>query len=254
MTISYAIPVCNEHRELEELLKFLKSHLQPEQEIVVQVDNVNKTPEVEKVVNHYSKEGLIRVIYFDFKGNFADLKNNLKDHCQGEFIFQLDADEIPNPHLISVLPTLIKNNPNIDLYLVPRINVVQGLGLSDVQKWRWGITKMESQVEEKVLNLDNPQDKDEYNLLTQNELVIESFREKDNTFKIRYYLPIVNYPDSQTRIIRNNPQIYWASKVHEVITGYTQYAQLPLEERYTIYHEKEIDRQKRQNAFYDSLA
>jgi hypothetical protein len=53
--------------------------------------------------------------------------------------------------------------------------------------------------------------------------------------------------------MRNDPQIHWASKVHEVITGYKSHATLPLDERYTIYHEKEIDRQERQNNFYDSL-
>lgn len=254
MKISYCIPVCNESRELKELLTFLKSHKRPEDEIVVQVDSVNKTPEVDQIVSQYANEGLIKLIYFGFKGNFADLKNNLKDQCTGDFIFQLDADEIPNPYLVSVLPTLFKHNPNVDLYLVPRINVVNGLGLNHVQKWRWKITTIEGKTNEKVFDTLQPYDKNEYELLKRYNLVEETNRINEYQFRIRYKIPIVNFPDSQTRIMRNDPQIHWVSKVHEVITGYKSHATLPLDERYTIYHEKEIDRQEKQNNFYDSLA
>ena len=35
MKISYAIPVCNEHIELEKLLDFLHQHIDKEDEIVI---------------------------------------------------------------------------------------------------------------------------------------------------------------------------------------------------------------------------
>ena len=45
MKISYAITVCNEHKEIERLLTFLFEHKRQEDQVVVQMD-MNATPEV----------------------------------------------------------------------------------------------------------------------------------------------------------------------------------------------------------------
>ena len=208
MRISYAIPVCTEHTELEKLVKFLRPLIREQDEIVVQVDATNATPEVTELTNEWRHNKDIKVTYFDFKGNFANLKNNLKNQCTGDYIFQIDADEIPHSYLIGLLPTLFKHNPNVDLFLVPRINIVNGLTQDHIKKWGW-------QVNEKGW---------------------------------------VNFPDSQMRILKNEPTIQWASKVHEIVVGYKQYVVLPFEEKFTLYHEKDIGRQEMQNAFYDSLS
>ena len=208
MRISYAIPVCNEHTELEKLLKFLLPLKRPEDEIVVQVDSKNVTPEVTALTNTWGDSNDIKVVSFEFNGNFANLKNNLKNNCTGDYIFQIDADEIPHSYLIGLLPTLFRHNPDVDLFLVPRINIVNGLTEEHIQKWRWQVNEQ----------------------------------------------GWVNFPDTQMRIIRNAPHIQWASKVHEVIMGYKQYVVLPSEEKFTLYHEKDIGRQELQNNFYDSLA
>ena len=50
MKISYAIPVCNEYIELEKLLSFLIKHIDENDEIIVQCDEGNTTPEVYKVL------------------------------------------------------------------------------------------------------------------------------------------------------------------------------------------------------------
>ena len=46
MKISYAITVCNEHKEIEKLLTFLFEHKRPEDQVVVQMDKDNSTDEV----------------------------------------------------------------------------------------------------------------------------------------------------------------------------------------------------------------
>ena len=51
MKISYAIPVCNEHEELKRLLEFLVQNIEENDEIVVQCDQGNTTPEVYKVLD-----------------------------------------------------------------------------------------------------------------------------------------------------------------------------------------------------------
>ena len=84
MTISYAIPVCNEWRELEYLLNYLFKHKREQDEIVVQCDEGNTTPSVYQVLEEYKNK--IQVIEFPLNGNFASFKNNLKDYCSGDYI------------------------------------------------------------------------------------------------------------------------------------------------------------------------
>lgn len=64
----------------------------------------------------------------------------------------------------------------------------------------------------------------------------------------------VNFPDVQTRIYKNIPnKIGWVNKVHERIVGFESYTSLPAEEVYCIKHPKTIERQEKQNNYYDTL-
>jgi len=137
MKISYAIPVCNEHKELDRLLNFLISNKRPEDEIVVQADLGNTTKEVYQVINQYKDS--IKLVEFGLKGNFGDFKNNLKANCSGEWIFQIDADEYLKEEFIQYLPEILQNNPTIDLFLLPRINTVEGLTQQHIDTWRWRV-------------------------------------------------------------------------------------------------------------------
>ena len=128
MKISYAIPVCNEHEELKRLLEFLVQNIEKNDEIVVQCDQGNTTSEVYKVLNLFQAPvGLkdpIKVIEFPLKGDFSSFKNNLKENCSGDWIFQIDADELPHESLTVNLKELLKVNPTTDLFLIPRVNTV----------------------------------------------------------------------------------------------------------------------------------
>lgn len=61
----------------------------------------------------------------------------------------------------------------------------------------------------------------------------------------------VNYPDYQTRICVNKKDIQWKNKVHERLTGWKTIANLP--EGYDLIHPKTIDRQEKQNKFYEQI-
>ena len=63
----------------------------------------------------------------------------------------------------------------------------------------------------------------------------------------------VNFPDYQTRLYRRTSEIEWQGKVHERIIGYNTLSVLPSEEQYCLYHHKQIDRQEKQNAYYDTI-
>jgi len=133
--ISYAIPVCNEHVELEKLLDFLQSHIDEEDEIVVQCDQGNTTPEVYKVLDSLNQS----YVEFPLNGHFSNFKNNLKEHCTGDWIFQIDADELPHESLITNLKELLKLNSTTEMFLVPRVNTVEGLTQEHINKWRWNV-------------------------------------------------------------------------------------------------------------------
>jgi hypothetical protein len=63
----------------------------------------------------------------------------------------------------------------------------------------------------------------------------------------------VNFPDYQTRIYRRTSEIHWQGKVHERIVGFNTMTVLPAEEEYVLYHPKNIERQERQNALYETI-
>ena len=137
MKISYAIPVHNEHEELDRLLGHLLKHKKENDEILVQCDEGNTTGNVYKVLDKY--KGQIHVIEFPLNRDFASFKNNLKNHCTGDWIFQIDADEVPDEYLIDTLPSILKNNPNTEVFWVPRINTVQGITREYIRKWGWNM-------------------------------------------------------------------------------------------------------------------
>lgn len=135
MRISYAIPVCYEHEELNRLLNLLVQHKREEDEIVVQADLGNTTFEVYGVIKKFVDK--IKFVEFPLKANFGAFKNNLKSHCAGEWIFQIDADEYFDPWLIQNLPNILQQNPETQVFLLPRINTVEGITQEHLQKWRW---------------------------------------------------------------------------------------------------------------------
>ena len=143
MKISYAIPVCNEHIELEKLLSFLVKHIDKNDEIVVQCDKGNTTPKVYKVFNSgiLGLKDFLKVIEFPLNGHFSNFKNNLKENCTGDWIFQIDADELPHEFLITNLKELLKLNTNTEMLLVPRVNTVEGLTQEHINKWRWNVNE-----------------------------------------------------------------------------------------------------------------
>ena len=138
MKISYAITVYNEHTEVDNLLHHLSKHIRDEDEVVVVQDiSIKKSKSIgqddvyalEKVIEKYeygSYFNNLKVSQFEFKKDFAALKNFAKDRCSGDYIFHLDADEIPNETLLKQLPQILDIN-EVDLIWIPRINTVEGI-------------------------------------------------------------------------------------------------------------------------------
>ena len=207
MKISYAITVCNEKLEVKRLVDFLLTNKRKQDEIVVLYDQKNGDEEVINMLTKLNKLPNFQVWRGFFEGHFADWKNKLTEYCSGDYIFQIDADEYPHETLIEKLPEILEGNPDNDVYLVPRVNTVEGLTQEHIQKWRWNVNEK----------------------------------------------GWINWPDYQWRIWKNRPEIKWKNKVHEVLEGFKAYAPLPNVEELALYHPKDIKRQEKQNAYYDTL-
>ena len=211
MKISYAITVKDELNELELLVNFLIKRKRTEDEIVILYDSKNGSKGVDEWLRSNSvAENNYRWHNRDFNDDFADHKNHLMGLCTGDYIFQIDADELPSETLIGILPELLESNPNNEVYLVPRVNTVEGLTEEHIQRWRWNLNSK----------------------------------------------GWVNWPDYQWRIYKNIPTIKWINKVHEKLDGFTTYATIPLEGQFEgcyLIHPKTIERQERQNNYYNTL-
>ena len=220
VTISYAIPVCNEVSYIGNLLDVLEAFMLDrkehgvEDEVVVLQDITKQTDDLNQILEDCQSKFLQNNLSFklfreEFNNDFADWKNKLNSYCSSTFIFQIDADECPYPTLLRNLPTILSMNPEVELYRVPRENFVEGLTQEDIVRWGWRV-------------------------------------EPDNNFR-------VNWPDYQDRVYKNSAQIRWTGKVHEKIVGFSKYASLPPVQKLALEHRKGIDRQRKQNSFYQKL-
>ena len=140
MKISYAITVHNELEELTKLLDFLNNKIREEDEIVIQYDEGGVTDEVLEFLKIKKEIHGYTVVGFPLNKDFASYKNNLKANCKGDYIFQIDADEIPHEVMIAYLPEVLETNP-VDIIFVPRVNTVNGLTQKHINKWKWNVNE-----------------------------------------------------------------------------------------------------------------
>lgn len=208
MIISYAITVCTEYEEIFLLIPHIIQHKREEDEIVVLVDLTKNNAESELLgyLHNLSSNNIIRLVEDRFNNHFADWKNILTQACKGDFIFQIDADEVPTANLLENLPYILQNS-DTQVVLVPRVNTVEGLTEEHIKQWNWRVDA-----------------------------------------KGR-----VNWPDYQWRIYKNDPKIRWVNKVHERLSGFSTFSDLPADEMWALEHHKDIEKQEKQNEFYKRL-
>jgi hypothetical protein len=141
MKISYAITVCNEKLEVKRLVDFLLTNKRQQDEIVVLYDQKNGDEEVINMLTKLNKLPNFQVWRGFFENHFADWKNKLIEYCSGDYIFQIDADEMPHKSLVDNLPYILEANEENEVYLVPRVNTVEGLTEEHINLWRWNVNE-----------------------------------------------------------------------------------------------------------------
>jgi glycosyltransferase involved in cell wall biosynthesis len=153
-----------------------------------------------------------RLLTHPLNNDYGAHKNFGNEHCVGDWIFQIDGDELPSEYLLgSNLHAIIEANKGVELIFVPRINDFKGVQPIHAQQWGWRLDESPS-----------------------------------------LKRPRVNWCDYQGRIYKNDPsRIKWDRKLHEKIIGHSRYSFLPAEEEYALIHDKTIEKQLETNKRYN---
>lgn len=137
--ISWAITTKNEGEYIQNLLSQLVPFCEQTKDEIVVVDDYSTDEFTVALLDAYATGGEIKLFKHALNGNFAEHKNFLTEQCSGDYIFQVDADETLHPNLLTYIHDLIEHNPQIDLFAIPRVNVVTGLTDEDIAKWGWQV-------------------------------------------------------------------------------------------------------------------
>lgn len=227
MKISYLVTCHNEDTSLDKCITTIVTHKNDEDEILV-LDDFSDNLKTKEILDRWSRANSIQIILPDnqvivkypnirvlrhaLDRNYGAHKNFGNEQCTGDWIFQIDGDEIPSPNLIINLKTILESNPAVDLFYVPRINDFIGVKPEDAAQWGWRLSPCDA---------------------------------CDGR-------PVVNWPDYQGRIYRRDPnRIRWDRRLHEKIEGHNEFAQIPAETDLALYHDKTIETQLKTNKRYN---
>ena len=142
MKISYVIGTHNEDPKcIKTLLEHLLKHKDSVDTLSI-VDDYSTNPETVAILAEYVAK--VNIHYHALDGNFADQKNyfsELPEVLDADYIFNIDADEVPKDTLLLAAKEILLNNPSVDVFRVPRINIVQGITPEYVKQMNWQINE-----------------------------------------------------------------------------------------------------------------
>lgn len=234
--ISFAITASTEHLELNKLLYDLcEVFTENDNEIVIQVDSDTVTEKVKYTINHFIKlfplfHDRIKYVSYplrkDGKADFAAFKNNLTNHCKGDYIFQIDADERIHPTLLVGLRNVIEST-NADLIVIPRYNTVNGITPEYIEAWGWNVLQVGS---DKVINYPDAQG------------------------RIYKRSPDIKwFGNVHERILGHKTEVNLADMIVGLLANSKEKLDVLNVQRFCLIHEKDLDKQVEQNKFYASL-
>ena len=140
MKICYKILTHNETDSLEKLLDFLFENIKETDHIIV-VDDFSDSP-TRKILSKYVESNQYDYFQNKLEDDFSKQHNYADSLVRDEFdyIFSIDADELPNKWLIENIYEILESN-DVDLIWVPRINTVEGITEEYIQQWGWRVNE-----------------------------------------------------------------------------------------------------------------
>jgi glycosyltransferase involved in cell wall biosynthesis len=167
--ISYLVTCHNEGFDIQHLLERLYKYSDGNECIILDdySDDKDTIGILQNAVKH--SNGFFQLHQHKLDNSYSEHKNYGKSLCKGEYIFQIDADELPSETLLQSLKELIELNKNIDLFWIPRINDFRGVDDIEAKKWGWRLTKIPELVKEKIIDDQSY----EYKFLKNNGYILE---------------------------------------------------------------------------------
>jgi glycosyltransferase involved in cell wall biosynthesis len=203
MFLSYLVTCHNETNSLEKLLSKLIKYRKDNHEIVL-LDDYSDNPTTVEIIQKYKDQ--VNFQQHSLNKNYGAHKNYGIELCKGEWIFQLDGDELPTDILIENIDAILESNNTNEVIWLPRCNYFIGVTDKDVNDWGW-----------------------------------------------RLHDGMINFPDYQSRLYRNKPNIRYQRRLHEKVEGYKSYVFIPPQKDIAIIHEKTIEKQRQTNLNYNNM-
>lgn len=211
---SFCFLTHNEGRQyISNLVNPILENMFDDEEIII-VDDFSTEETTIKYLEELKENKNIKIFQHSLNKDFAQQKNFLISKCKNEYVFLMDADEYLTNEHINRIRFFIHKNPNVDLFLLHRTNLLTGVNESN----------------QDVVNLFK-----NYGIKKINETTVQVV---PNCF--------------QRRIWKNNIGIHYENKVHEEPRGQKSELRIP-EFIATIIHEKTCERQKTQADFYKEI-
>jgi len=253
MKISFLVTTHNETEVLIAILGQLEKYLKDtdhDDEVVI-LDDYSDVKSTQEIIQNYKKIPGFKVVQHKLDvhtDGFGGHKQFGNEHCEGDYIFQVDADEYFSESLLYNLKDLLTTNPTVDLFLIPRVNIIRGLTEWNYAKFGWHISKLTDFSDTTVFN----DREDEYKFLKKFGFVINEHHISETQLHVTYNLPIINWKsgDYQFRLYKNSCNIQWKRPLHELIVGAEVQTYLPIDPKWALIHDKTMERQEQQNNFY----
>ena len=219
INISFAITVCNESFELERLLGQLVDASIKGDEIIIQADQDNVTQEVLDVISNFEGK---------YKGS-----NSRKQTQQLNVIKTLYS---LNKDFATFKNNVKKHCTNDYIYFIDADEEVNEQQISLTRQILDLNPSMDCFLVPRINTVEG---------LTERHIQQWGWRMNEHNW--------INFPDYQYRICKNKEEIKWEGKVHEKLIGHVNMALLPAEPALALGHHKSIQKQEKQNLFYDTI-
>lgn len=135
--ISYLVTCHNEGVQLRTLLSLLSKYSEGNQ--IVVLDDYSDDPTTLEVLNEYSNR--VKLVKHHLNKDYGEHKTYGSRQCDGEYVFQIDADELPSEVLLVNLYALLMSNKTCEMFWVPRVNNFVGVTEDDIKRYGWRINE-----------------------------------------------------------------------------------------------------------------
>lgn len=144
--LSFLVTCKNEGDQLKSLLDLLYRYREHNECIIlddfsndqITIQTIDYALNLDKKFFSHHKHSL--------NNDYGGHKNYGKSLCKGKYIFQIDADELPNEMLLLNIKEIVESNLDIELFWVPRINDFKGVNQQNAAQWGWRLTPYEDRL------------------------------------------------------------------------------------------------------------